>query len=190
MGACTSPSILRVVYFFLLLIDVVKIVVPIGLIILGIVGFSKSVASSDEKEQKKTVTLFFKRIMYAVLIFAVPWIIEVLMVTLGDLMGGEDVNFTDCLDNANSECIEALDSENLDNIKKFCDVSENFEIVESENNSNNNQNNENQEKCWYCPSKKEYYWGVSSPLEQGNICPGTSDTNWFINKNYTEETCK
>lgn len=107
VDACTNPDILRVIYFGKLIIDIVKIVVPIGLIILGMVDFSKSVTSSDEGAQKKNMKLLGKRIVFAVLVFAVPWIVETLMVSLGNLTEG--VNFTDCLENANSEKIAELD---------------------------------------------------------------------------------
>ena len=128
MEVCTNPDILRVIYFFMLIIDIVKIIVPIALIIFGIIDFSKAVISSDEKSQSKTVNLFLKRLLYGVLIFAVPWIVEVLMVTLGNLLESEDDmgNFTDCLENANSECIDAIDSNNINTIKEVCDVPENF----------------------------------------------------------------
>lgn len=126
MDACTNPDILRVVYFILLIIDVIKIIIPIALIVYGLIDFSKSVITSDEKIQKKSGKLFFKRFLYAILVFTVPWIVEVLMVTLGDLTDKDNMgNFTDCLENANSECIEALENENTDNIKNFCDISDN-----------------------------------------------------------------
>ena len=105
--ACENPDILRIIYFIKILIDIVKIIVPIGLIIIGSIDFSKSVINSDEKEQKKTLNLFIKRLIYAALIFIVPWLIEVLISFLGDLTEG--VNWTDCINNANSEKIEELE---------------------------------------------------------------------------------
>ena len=129
MDACTNPDILRVIYFFNLILDIVKIVVPIGLIVFGLIDFSKAVMSNEEKEHKKTVNLFIKRLLYGVLIFAIPWIVEVLMVTLGDLIDKDNMgNFTDCLENAESECIEALDSKNMDTTKSVCDIPVDFEI--------------------------------------------------------------
>lgn len=121
MAACTNSGILRVIYFFLLIIDVIKIIVPIALIVLGIIDFSKATLTSDDKVQKKKFNLFMKRILYAVLVFAVPWIVEVLMVTLGDLLNDE-VNFTDCIQNANSETIEILSNseKELDEIERKC----------------------------------------------------------------------
>lgn len=112
VDACTNPDILRVIYFGKLIVDIVKIVIPIGLIIMGMIDFSKSVVSSDEGAQKKNMTLLGKRIIFAILVFAVPWIVETLMISLGNLTEG--VNFTDCLENANSEKIAELEKEQND----------------------------------------------------------------------------
>ena len=112
MAVCTNPDILKVIYFFMLIIDIVKIIVPIALIIFGIIDFSKAVISGDEKEQKKSFNLFGKRLLYGVLIFTVPWIVEVLMVTLGDLLDKDNMgNFTDCIQNANADKISELEAE-------------------------------------------------------------------------------
>lgn len=108
VDVCTNPDILKVIYFAKLILDIVKIVIPIGLIIMGMIDFSKSVVTSDDGIQKKNMKLFVKRIIYAVLVFAVPWIVETLIVNLGNLTDG--VNFTDCLENAESECIEKLEN--------------------------------------------------------------------------------
>lgn len=115
MDVCTNPDILKVIAFFFLIIDIVKIIVPIGLIIIGIIDFSKAMISNDEGSQKKCATLFFKRLFYAVLVFATPWIIEVLMITLGDLLEKEGTtNYADCI--INSENIAYY--EELANIKQ------------------------------------------------------------------------
>ena len=97
MDACTNPDILKVIYFFQLILDIIKIIIPIGLIVMGMIDFSKSVITSDENAQKKNTSLFVKRLIYGVLVFIVPWIVETLMIWLGNIT--EEVNFTDCLEN-------------------------------------------------------------------------------------------
>ena len=111
MDACNNPDILRVIWFFMMLIDIIKIIIPIALIVLGMIEFSKAAISSDENAQKKSGQLFVKRLIYAVLIFVLPWLIEVFIVTLGNLkvLKKEETNFTDCLENANKEKIEQLE---------------------------------------------------------------------------------
>lgn len=108
MKICENPDILRVIFFGKEIINIVKIIVPIALIILGMIDFAKAVASNDEKANKKNISLFFKRVLNAVLIFIVPWIVEIVIVTLGDLTKG--VNFTDCLQNATAEKIAEFDA--------------------------------------------------------------------------------
>lgn len=105
--ACTNPDVLKVIQFILILIDIVRIGVPIGLIILGSIDFSKVVISGEDKDAKNNLNLFIRRIIYAVLVFAVPWIVKTVMILLGNLT--EEVNFTDCLENANSEKIKSLE---------------------------------------------------------------------------------
>ena len=106
ISACENPEVLKVIYFGLLIIDIIKIIIPIGLIVMGIVDFSKSVATNDDSARKKNVQLFAKRLLYGALVFLVPWIIKVVIINLGDLT--EDVNFSDCLKNANQEKIAEL----------------------------------------------------------------------------------
>lgn len=131
MEACTNPDILKVIHFFLLIIDIVKIIIPIALIVLGIIDFSKSVTSSDEKIQKKTTHLFLKRLLYAILVFLVPWIVEVLMVTIGNAFG-EEVNFTDCIENANSKTIDEIENGTYGNHCYVCVRDDTIRVYQKE----------------------------------------------------------
>lgn len=179
MDACTNSDILRVIYFFLLIVDIVKIIIPIALIVLGIIDFSKSVVTSDEKVQKKVISLFIKRLIYAVLVFAVPWIIEVLMVTLGNLAVTDEINFTDCLENANSECIDALEGNNLTTIKEKCDVPESYHIEGSANTTETVT-----EACYYCAVTNKYLWRSGVPSEN---CPG--GIQWTKKEDINKNNC-
>lgn len=143
VDACTNPDILRVIYFGRLIVDIVKIVIPIGLIIMGMIDFSKSIVTSDDGVQKKNMKLLVKRIVFAVLVFAVPWIVEVLMINLGNLTEG--VNFTDCLENATGDCIDQLE-----NGYSRCYSKDEY-------------------SCYYCSSSDKYLWKSGSPSEN---CPG------------------
>lgn len=109
MEICTNPDILRVIYFIKILINAIMTIVPIGLIIFGLIDISKSTISNEDGEQKKNFKLFFKRIIYAVLIFVVVWIVNVFMNLLGGL--SNEVNFTSCWTNANANKIEELQKE-------------------------------------------------------------------------------
>ena len=161
VDACTNPDILRVIYFAKLILDIVKIIIPVGLIIMGMIDFSKSVVTSDEGSQKKNVKLFVKRIIFAVLVFAVPWIVETLIISLGNLTDG--VNFTDCLENAESDCIEQI--ENGTFIGK-CYGKKDY-------------------ACYYCPSSNSYLWNSGTPSEN---CPG--GIGWSKQTGKNIENCK
>ena len=182
-GVCANPEILRVVYFFTILIDIVKIVVPLGLIIFGLIDFSKAAISSDEGAQKKSGQLFLKRLLYGVLIFAIPWIIEVLMVTIGNLTeDNATTNFTDCLENANSSCIEALDSGNITTVRETCDVPNDFKFPDDEDEIKPTHTG----SCWQCNSPSSIYdWDVSgndTACKSGWHASGKSPENCPVNK--------
>lgn len=106
MEICVEPDFLRIIYFIKIIINVIFIIVPIGVIVMGLIDLSKSTISSNEEEQKKKSKLFLKRIISAVLVFAVPWIVNVIMGLLGELTS--NVNLADCWNNANSEKINDL----------------------------------------------------------------------------------
>lgn len=106
MEICVEPDFLRIIYFIKIIINVIFIIVPIGVIVMGLIDLSKSTISSNEEEQKKKSKLFLKRIISAVLVFAVPWIVNVIMGLLGKLTS--NVNLADCWNYANSEKINDL----------------------------------------------------------------------------------
>ena len=56
------------------------------------IDFTKAVVINKEDEQVKSMKLVGKRIMYAVFIFATPWLVSVVMGILGDAgikLGGD-----------------------------------------------------------------------------------------------------
>lgn len=50
LDACQHPGILRIIYFGSLLLDIVFTLVPIGLIVILMIDFSKAVIGGDEKQ--------------------------------------------------------------------------------------------------------------------------------------------
>ena len=189
MDVCAHSEVLKVIYFIMTLIDIVKIIIPIALIVFGLIDFSKAAISSDEKVQKKSGQLFLKRLLYGILVFTIPWIVEVLMVTLGNLLEDNDtMNFTDCLENAESECIEALESKNINTIKSKCDVPKDFTIKEESSNGSENPDNggttDVNAVCWQCNGDSNVLqWGKSYPSDSN--CP----SGWH-QVNYTYSQCK
>lgn len=56
-----------------------QLVVPIGLIIMGMIDLSKAVMAGKEEEMKKSSSMFVKRCIYAVAIFFVITIVTLTM---------------------------------------------------------------------------------------------------------------
>ena len=109
MSVCTNSSILKVIYFLKIIVIIIKIAVPIILVVLAMIDLFKAVIASDDKEKQKAVKLLIKRVIYSLLIFFVPTIVNTLMITIGNI--GESENFTDCLENATIENINKYQAE-------------------------------------------------------------------------------
>ena len=65
-----------------LIINIIKIGVPIVLIVLGMIDLLKGVMAQKEDEIKKAQGLFFKRLIAGVLVFFVVLIVEVIFKVL------------------------------------------------------------------------------------------------------------
>lgn len=205
MDVCNNHDVLKVIYFILLIIDIIKIIIPIVLIIYGIIDFSKGVIANDGKASKKNVQLFFKRLLYAVLVFIVPWLIKVLMITLGNLLGdAETANFTDCIENATPEKIEYYENK-YNNTKEgtnFCYICSKDGITEyiwgdevvdypgtckKESGITNRGQclvKNNKEGCYACGGSQgvRYMWGTYATGQQGGSCA-------FIDRYKDKNTC-
>lgn len=69
----------------------VRIIVPILVIVLGIVDFSKVVLGGDEKEMSKAISNLVKRLIAAVAVFFAPIIIMMVIDLVDSLAGGCDI---------------------------------------------------------------------------------------------------
>ena len=114
LEACQHPGVLRVIYFASLILDIVFTVLPIGLIVMLLIDFSKAVIVSDEKTVKGT-KIVIQRIINAMIVFCIPWIVSVFMSLLNGAGLGE--GYTECLKNARSG--------NLDYYDKLLEAEEN-----------------------------------------------------------------
>lgn len=135
LDACQHPTILRILYFVYLILDIVFIAVPIGLIIMLMVDFSKAVITGDEKEQIKSTKLVTNRIIYAVIIFVIPWIVNVLMIFMDTVeldIGGD---YRVCITNVNAIRNETQTFEFYD---ALLEAEEEVERLEEKGNGGNN----------------------------------------------------
>ena len=64
--------------------DIIKIIVPIILLIMGAIDLAKAVLASDDKEIKAATSKLTKRAIAAVAVFFSVTIVEVVMTLVGD----------------------------------------------------------------------------------------------------------
>ena len=79
LDACVNPTVLRVLYFAIIIRDIVFTIIPIAMISIMMLNFSKAVIASKEEEQIKSITLIPKRITYAIIVFSIPWVVHIVM---------------------------------------------------------------------------------------------------------------
>lgn len=85
LNVCTMQDTAPVWNIVGFVIDTVWIGIPILLIILGMIDLGKAVISSKEDEIKKSTKTLGRRFIYAVAVFAVVWLVQLLMNFIGKL---------------------------------------------------------------------------------------------------------
>ncbi len=68
--------------------------IPIVLIILGMIDLGTAVIASKEDEVKKATKAFGKRFMYAVLVFLVVWIVQLVLTFVSSFGFGDNMGDT------------------------------------------------------------------------------------------------
>lgn len=148
LDACQHPTILRVLYFGYLFWEILAVVIPIGLIIMLMVDFTKAVIISKEEEQIKSMKLVGKRIMYAVFIFATPWLVSFFMITIDSVnidLGGDYQNCLNTVKNINEgkdsfdrydKLLEEEEKTMFEDRKEYIQFRENTDTVKNNYDSN------------------------------------------------------
>lgn len=72
---------------FKLVITIIQYAVPVALILWGSIDLFKSITTGKDEEIKKKQTLLFKKVLSAVIIFLLPWLVFTLMSILGGAVG-------------------------------------------------------------------------------------------------------
>ena len=83
-------AILTMIYYVKLVLRILQIAVPIGLILFGTIDMAKAVIAGDEKKMKEAQKPYIKRIVSAVIVFLIPYIVSVvvgLVTSNGDYKG-------------------------------------------------------------------------------------------------------
>ena len=79
LDICGNPNLAPLWNVVGTVINIIWIGVPILLIVLGSIDLGKAVISSKEDEVKKAKKALLNRIIYAVLVFCVVWIVGIVM---------------------------------------------------------------------------------------------------------------
>ena len=110
---CQDPNILKVILFIRKIMEVAFFAIPIVLIVLITFDFVKSVMAGTEDVQKKNVKIVIKRLIYAVMVFFVLPIVNIVFGAfvnsgeenaglIGEEFNGATVNYLTCWTNADS----------------------------------------------------------------------------------------
>jgi len=105
---CEHPSVLRVIYYARLFLDILFIVLPIGIILFTMIDFSKALINAGSSEPSKVFGSAGKRILSAIIVFAIPWIVGLFFFVLESF--DFNVSYSACLINANSDAIANYDT--------------------------------------------------------------------------------
>jgi hypothetical protein len=76
-GPCAGVSSL--VYYGVYIVKVIQIIVPIALIIWGSIDLLRSIISGDEKKISAARKPFIQRLLSAVLVFLLPWLVSMVI---------------------------------------------------------------------------------------------------------------
>lgn len=78
-----------------IIINAIKVFVPVVLIVLGMIDMFKAMTKQKDDEMKKAQTLFVKRIIAALLVFFVVTIVQFVFSLLSNTLGESE--FLDCV---------------------------------------------------------------------------------------------
>lgn len=86
------------------LMTIIKVGVPILLIFFGMLDLGKAVMAQKDDEIKKGQQMFMKRLVSAVIVFLVVFIVQIV---IGIVASGDEDNISSCIDCLlNNECVE------------------------------------------------------------------------------------
>ena len=104
LSICSNPDILKVVYLIKIVVTCIQIAVPIMLIVLIMLDFSKGV--KDAKAPGEILQTCKYRIIAAIVIFAIPLLVKIILNVMGN-----STFFSACWNSANSTSIKIAEHE-------------------------------------------------------------------------------
>lgn len=107
ISACEDITILKIILFIKKILNLATIAIPIILILMITLDFLKNILVNKEEDMKKNTQLVIKRIIYTIVIFLVPTIVNFTIEVLGNF----NTNYQKCLQ-VTEESIENQKEEN------------------------------------------------------------------------------
>ncbi len=89
-------------------IRILQIAIPIALILFGTIDMGKAVIAGDEKKMKEAQKPFIKRIVSAVIVFCIPFIVNLVM----NLITAGNGEWRECWNAADADNFKAFDVSN------------------------------------------------------------------------------
>ncbi|MFV0250347.1 MAG: hypothetical protein ACK5HP_04890 [Bacilli bacterium] len=83
--------------FTIMVINLFKVIIPIILIMFGMIDMGKAVMSNDEKVMKTAQTTLIKRIIYAVIIFFIVAIVQLVFGMLANAGASDGEDMKSCI---------------------------------------------------------------------------------------------
>ena len=96
-GITWDANTLLIPQITVLVVNLIKIAVPIILIIMGMIDLSKAVMGNDEKQMKESQSKLIKRVIYAVLVFLVVSVVQLLFSALSNTGAADSGNISSCI---------------------------------------------------------------------------------------------
>lgn len=143
LSGCQNPDILRIILLFKKILNLVTILLPIILIIFLIIDLAKMMISGEEKQQGKTMKTIINRIVFAVIIFFVPTIVNVVMTLVSNTGVEVGESYKTCFENATKSQIEYFQARQDQEDEEFDEQLKQDLANKHNNNSDNNGNNSN-----------------------------------------------
>lgn len=118
-NVCEISVVLKLILFVKTILKYACIIIPIGLIVMSSVDIAKNVITSNEGDMQKNFNLAMKRIIYCMVIFLIPPVVNLAVNLVNNSISLLNVNVSNCFDN-------------LDNISYYENIEEERRKIDEE----------------------------------------------------------
>lgn len=88
LSNCSNSNLQNVLALVRQIVKYLQILIPIGLILMGTIDMGKAVIAGDEKKIKEAQKPFVKRLISAIIVFLIPFIVNLAITLVAD--GGSE----------------------------------------------------------------------------------------------------